>query len=219
MRSLQVEEQTSDLLSLVESWYSRLAPQPMSLFMDLLEKPFQAIRCAVFRIMTVMAMQPWGQAQFRDHPTFCEFLLNRGTEHSKQEKEEKFRIIRTLVESPTILDIMGRVYCVKLKEFVKEGPFFVQAQSAVAMESETWLLRVALIVLEPKQRWICVCSHTHTHTQLHFIVMLYCCVIIVVCCLIPSSEYNQINRKASVCVCMICHEQAKIRNNFRDIRV
>ncbi|KAK2168053.1 hypothetical protein LSH36_21g11000 [Paralvinella palmiformis] len=135
--TLPVEEQTSDLLSLVESWYSRLAPQPMSLFMDLLEKPFQAIRCAVFRIMTVMAMQPWGQAQFRDHPTFCEFLLNRGTEHSKQEKEEKFRIIRTLVESPTILDIMGRVYCVKLKEFVKEGPFFVQAQSAVAMESET----------------------------------------------------------------------------------
>ena len=125
----------------------------MSLFMGLIEKPFQEVRCSVFRVMSAMATQAWGQVQFRDHPTFCEFLLNRGTEHSKEEKEDKFRIIITLVESPTILDVMGRVYYVKLKEYVKEGPFYVQAQSTVAMESDTWSVDCIQCLLQ--MRLIC----------------------------------------------------------------
>jgi 26S proteasome non-ATPase regulatory subunit 5 len=109
----------------------------MTVYMDIAEQPFTDIRCALFRVLTAMATQPWAQAEFRDHPTFCEFLLNRTTEKSKSGKEGKYDIVRTLVDSPTAMEVMGRVYYVKLKAFYKEGPFFVQAQSAVAMDSET----------------------------------------------------------------------------------
>ena len=131
----QVADQTTDLLALLESWHSRMASQTMTLYMDIAEQPFKDIRSALFRVMDAMATQGWAQAQFRDHPTFCEFLLNRSTETTKSGKEGKYTIVRTLVESPTAMEVMGRVYYVKLKEYAKEGPFFLQVQSAVAMDS------------------------------------------------------------------------------------
>lgn len=69
---------------------------------------------------------------------FKEYTIDRSTENSKMEKEEKFELVRILAHSPTAQDILGRPYHVKLMEYFNQGPFFVLAQSEVAMEGESW---------------------------------------------------------------------------------
>ena len=68
-------------------------------------------------------------------PGFNEYLLDRSTEQTKEGKEGKYSIVKTLVDSPTAMELFGRVYFVRLKEFEREGPFYVKVESAVAFES------------------------------------------------------------------------------------
>ena len=42
--------------------------------------------------------------------------------------------MKTLVESPTVQEIFGQPYCVKLKVYEREGPFYILAEAAVALE-------------------------------------------------------------------------------------
>jgi 26S proteasome non-ATPase regulatory subunit 5 len=63
-----------------------------------------------------------------------EFLLDRGMESNKICKDSKFEVVKTLAESPTGATTFGNVMLLRLQEFIREGPFYVQAQSEVAIE-------------------------------------------------------------------------------------
>ena len=63
-----------------------------------------------------------------------EFLLDRGVESSKLCKDGKFEVVKTIAESPTASTTFGNVALLRFKEFVREGPFYVQAQTEVAIE-------------------------------------------------------------------------------------
>ncbi len=123
------------MLQLTSFWFSRLSAKPLEFLLELAQQPFLEIRCGSHAIMAAVANQEWAQRLFDSHATFKEYLLNRSTETEKEGKEGKYEIVKTLVESPTTMDVMGRVYLVKLKEYVREGPYFVRTESAVAMES------------------------------------------------------------------------------------
>ena len=69
-------------------------------------------------------------------PGFKEYALDRSTEHSKEGKEGKFEMVRALAESPTSTEILGHPYMINLREYVNQGPFYVAAQSEVAMEGD-----------------------------------------------------------------------------------
>lgn len=49
-------------------------------------------------------------------------------------KDAKFEIVKTLAESPTAATSFGNVTLLRFREFVHEGPFYVQAQTEVAIE-------------------------------------------------------------------------------------
>lgn len=51
----------------------------------------------------------------RDHPTFCEYLLDRSTEKEKEGFDMKFGIIRKLISSPTVNEVFTPQYILKLK--------------------------------------------------------------------------------------------------------
>jgi 26S proteasome non-ATPase regulatory subunit 5 len=63
-----------------------------------------------------------------------EFLLDRGIEPNKLCKDAKFGVVKTITDSPTAATSFGNVTLLRFREFVCEGPFYVQVQSEVAIE-------------------------------------------------------------------------------------
>lgn len=59
-----------------------------------------------------------------------EFLLNRNLEVAKECKELKYEVVKALSTSTTLdHSVLSR-----LQEFVKEGPFYVEAVTEIAFE-------------------------------------------------------------------------------------
>jgi 26S proteasome non-ATPase regulatory subunit 5 len=63
-----------------------------------------------------------------------EFLLDRGIEPNKLCKDAKFEVVKTITESPTAATSFGNITLLRFREFVREGPFYIQTQSEVAIE-------------------------------------------------------------------------------------
>ncbi|XP_022328656.1 26S proteasome non-ATPase regulatory subunit 5-like [Crassostrea virginica] len=133
---LQISEQTDELLKLTEKWFSLLSKNSFETLMSLVRQPFTDLRCSSHCVLQSLALQPWGQNLMNNYPGFNEFLLDRTTEKTKETKESKFAIIKTIAESPTAVDIFGQPYIVQVKALALQGPFFVQTQSEVAFEGE-----------------------------------------------------------------------------------
>ena len=127
-------DQTAELLSLTEQWYSNLLDKPVETMMVVAEQPFIQLRCAALDHFATIAVTPLGQKMLNSHPGFNEYLLNRSTENSKEGKEGKYNIVKTLVESPTVQEVFGQPYYMKLKVYEREGPFYILAEAAVALE-------------------------------------------------------------------------------------
>lgn len=96
--------------------------------------PFADLRLGSFLILQALAEQQWGQEMLNNLAGFKEYLLNRSTEPNKKCKEEKFKIVKILVESPTFLTIFDSKMCAGLKQHVNEGPFYVHAVTEIAIE-------------------------------------------------------------------------------------
>jgi len=65
---------------------------------------------------------------------FLEYLLDRKTETDKAGKEMKYELISELVRSPFSKEVFDKPFHLRLREYEREGPFYVQAQAAVAFE-------------------------------------------------------------------------------------
>ncbi|XP_064649529.1 26S proteasome non-ATPase regulatory subunit 5-like [Lineus longissimus] len=131
---VRLEDQTNETSSVTESWFNSLGNRPMEQIMSISTQPFADLRYSTFNIYCVMALQAWGQQTMNSYPGFNEYLLDRSTENEKVGKELKYKIVRTLVESPTAAVIYGQPYFMKLREYHREGAFYVRAQAEVVME-------------------------------------------------------------------------------------
>ena len=136
----QIADQTSELLSLTEDWFSRLARRDPNValrtVLGIARQPFAELHLAALGVLGALAALPWGQSRFNVQPGFHEYLLDRSTERgAKEGLEEKFSVVRTLAESPTCGDVFGREYQMKLREYVRDGPFYMPAETRVAFES------------------------------------------------------------------------------------
>ena len=65
-----------------------------------------------------------------------EFLLDRNIAMSKQAKEVRYNLIKTLAENPTASDssTMPSELLNRMRIYIKQGPFYVAAQAEVALE-------------------------------------------------------------------------------------
>lgn len=102
--------------------------------MSVCRQPFTELRLAGLQVLRVLAEQQWGQENINSMPGLTEFLLDRRIESNKICKDSKFEVVRTVAESPTAATTFGNVMLLRFREFVREGPFYVQAQSEVAIE-------------------------------------------------------------------------------------
>uniref|UniRef100_A0A6Q2WVQ7 26S proteasome non-ATPase regulatory subunit 5 n=1 Tax=Esox lucius TaxID=8010 RepID=A0A6Q2WVQ7_ESOLU len=132
--SLQVEQQTEDLLVLTESWFSMLSNQPMALIWNISTQPFPELLCGALRIFTAIAPQPWGQRLMIGTPGFMEFVVDRSACLTKEAKEAKFDLVGALVSSSTAADILGSQLYLRLRSYLREGAYHVTSVSTMTTE-------------------------------------------------------------------------------------
>ncbi|KAK7896467.1 hypothetical protein WMY93_021792 [Mugilogobius chulae] len=132
--TLQPEQQTDDLLALTESWFQLLSKHPMDMIQQISTQPFPELHCSALCIFTAIASQPWGQRLMISTPGFMEFVLDRSTSPSKDAKDAKFELIGALVSSSSAAEILGSQNCLRLKTYLREGPYYVTAVAAVGTE-------------------------------------------------------------------------------------
>lgn len=132
--TLQPEQQTEDLLALTESWFHLLSKQPMDMISNISTQPFPELHCGALRIFSAIASQPWGQKLMINTPSFMEFILDRSTGQTKEAKDAKFELVGTLVCSSTAAEILGSQHYIRLKTYLREGPYYVSAVSIVSTE-------------------------------------------------------------------------------------
>ena len=134
--SLKVSEQTSETSQLSEKWFHHLDPNMLNIVVGIAKQPFPELRLSSHSVLKVLSALPWGQKKMSEFPGFNEYLLDRSTEKTKEGKESKFQIVKSLAESPTTLNIFGQPYYVKLKAYFLQGPLYVQTETQVAYEGE-----------------------------------------------------------------------------------
>lgn len=81
-----------------------------------------------------IASQPWGQRLMTGTPGFMEFILDRSTGQTKEAKDAKFELVGSLVSSSTAAEILGSQHYIRLKTYLREGPYYVSAVASVGTE-------------------------------------------------------------------------------------
>ena len=131
---LQACEQTTDLLALTQHWYSGLGGGMMETLYSLANQPFTDLRVCALQMYQALATLPWGQQNLKNHPGFVEYLLDRSTEKNKEGKDGKFRVVSSIVDSPTAENVFGAQLYRNFVIYRNEGPYFVKVETQVALE-------------------------------------------------------------------------------------
>lgn len=67
-----------------------------------------------------------------------EFVLDRSTGQTKEAKDAKFELVGSLVSSSTAAEILGSQHYISLKNYLREGPYYVSAVASVSTEGADW---------------------------------------------------------------------------------
>lgn len=90
--------------------------------------------CVFVFVFQAIATQPWGQKLMISTPSFMEFILDRSTGQTKEAKDAKFELVGSLVSSSTAVEILGSQHYIRLKTYLREGPYYVTAVASVSTE-------------------------------------------------------------------------------------
>jgi 26S proteasome non-ATPase regulatory subunit 5 len=61
-------------------------------------------------------------------------LLDRRTENEKECQELKYEVIKKMSLSPVISNVFDKPSILKLKQFVRDGPFYVGSEVSVSVD-------------------------------------------------------------------------------------
>nr|XP_060613340.1 26S proteasome non-ATPase regulatory subunit 5 [Anolis sagrei ordinatus] len=131
---LPLDQQTEDLLGMMESWFSSLASHPLELFRSISTQPFPDLHCGALRVFTAIANQPWAQRLMIASPGFVEYIVDRSVEPDKPSKEAKYELVKALAGSKTVAEIFGNQHYLRLRAYLREGPYYVKAVATTAVE-------------------------------------------------------------------------------------
>lgn len=126
----KVTELNNQITTITQKWFTLVDEQPIYVFWNYAKNPFFELREAGFGVLFAISGQIWGHELIKNTPGLVEFLLDRNIEHNKECKEAKYAIIELLTQSQTF----DRTTSNRLQNYVKEGPFYVQAVTEVAIE-------------------------------------------------------------------------------------
>lgn len=131
---LEVKQVNQDnkILSLTKLWFDSLCDDPLNMIVAICRQPFADIRQAGLEVLAVISSQVWGQEYISTYPGLIEFLLDRNIESFKECKNAKYEILKSLSQAER--DIFDADTMQKFKQFVNEGPYYVNVNTEVAIE-------------------------------------------------------------------------------------
>jgi 26S proteasome non-ATPase regulatory subunit 5 len=125
-------EQDNRILSLTKLWFDSLCDDPLGMIIAICRQPFADIRQASLEVLVVISYQVWGQEYISTYPGLVEFLLDRNIESFKECKDVKYEVVKCLSQAEQ--NIFDADTMRKFKQFVNEGPYFVDVNTEVAIE-------------------------------------------------------------------------------------
>ncbi|KAG9468657.1 26S proteasome non-ATPase regulatory subunit 5 [Eleutherodactylus coqui] len=131
---LPPDHHTDDLLAMAESWFRCLSNQPMEMFRSIAAQPFPELHCGALKVFIAIANQPWAQRMIIDSPGFVEYIVDRTVDPDKESKDAKFELVKALINAKTTAKVFGNQHYLRLRAYHREGPYYVKAVSAVAVE-------------------------------------------------------------------------------------
>ena len=108
---------------------------PVEYIFQIIKQPFAEISEIAFNVLQNIGKYQWGIPLFVSQPGLLEYILDRNVASKKEAKEMKYNLIKILQENAASLngDIMPSEMLMRLKKYVKEGAFHVEAQAEVAL--------------------------------------------------------------------------------------
>ncbi|XP_060524269.1 26S proteasome non-ATPase regulatory subunit 5 [Cylas formicarius] len=127
---LHVSEHKDNIELTTKRWFHALGENPMEIVLRYAKNPFLELKLAGLGVLKAVAGQLWGQETIKNTPGLIEYLLDRSVETAKECKEKKYEIIQSLALSP----VFDHFTTERLNSYVKQGPFYVQAVTEIAIE-------------------------------------------------------------------------------------
>ncbi|KAK6639279.1 hypothetical protein RUM43_007551 [Polyplax serrata] len=120
---------------ITEEWFDYMGFNATEVIVNLGKLPFIEIRLPALALLKTLAAHSWGAKKLCNYPGMIEYLLNRSSEYNKDCKQTKFDIVCNIVQSAgNSNDFLNPDVLHTLKEFVKEGPFYVPLEVETAIE-------------------------------------------------------------------------------------
>lgn len=132
MLDVKRPEQDNRILSLTKLWFDSLCDDPLGMIVAICRQPFADIRQAGLEVLAVVGSQIWGQEYISNYPGLVEFLLDRSAETFKDCIDAKFEVVKRLSQAEQ--HVFDADTMQKFKQFVHEGPYFVDINREIAIE-------------------------------------------------------------------------------------
>ncbi|KAH8550626.1 26S proteasome non-ATPase regulatory subunit 5 [Umbelopsis sp. PMI_123] len=131
-----LQETNSDIEKITEALFHNMGGSagPVELLISLAQQPLEEMRIAVFAVLESIATHQWGQRELTQSRKFLDYILNRTTETTHAGKTWKFSIVKALTMTPKAEANIEPMALRRLAEYVKQGPFYIHREAAVAME-------------------------------------------------------------------------------------
>lgn len=99
--------------------------------------PFLEVRVNALLALAAVASLEWGQRELAASQDFVKWILDRSTEKSKESKEAKFEILKTIVKSKTGSKVFGGEDFMRMRADFKNGPFHVGIAEEMLMDNQS----------------------------------------------------------------------------------
>ena len=108
---------------------------PMEYLFQIIKQTFAELTESAYKVLHNIGNKPWGVSPFIQEPGLVEYILDRNIVIKKEAKEMKYELIKILQRNSASTDdnIMPPEMLMRFKNYVKEGPFYVEAQAEVAL--------------------------------------------------------------------------------------
>jgi 26S proteasome non-ATPase regulatory subunit 5 len=119
-----------------EDFLAAVDPKLLSSLMDMAKQPFPDMASTVHVVFLRMAHQKWGLEKFKAEAGFFEMLLDRSVSSEKQVTDLKYEVVEKCVETDSAVGVVPADILLRLKQYVKEGPYFGVSGLRVALDQE-----------------------------------------------------------------------------------
>ncbi|XP_046844074.1 26S proteasome non-ATPase regulatory subunit 5-like isoform X2 [Xenia sp. Carnegie-2017] len=136
LASLFTDDNNSDNHShdLIHTLYKKIHTYPLPTLFDVLKQPFNNVRSSCYKVLHSLSSFPWMLADMKITPGFFEYLLDRRTENEKEGQELKYEVIKKITVCPDASNIFDKPMILKLKQYIRDGPFYVGSDVSVIMD-------------------------------------------------------------------------------------